>query len=315
MRYFSFLLFLLLSLALCVFPQKKSAKKNAAPRVSTHQTKIDAIGTAADVEALLASIDPIYTGCKVNAKLKSNEKETLKLIKSQGIKPWVKVDLNDNGYTDLLVNAWQNGEPVVYCVVDSGGNRFAVKQVFGKSGQSAIFAAVNNAGAAKQITAYYPEPVVRNSKLKGRTLLKAQLTLREQDLIEYNAMPVKHSIEKIEYSTTMCYGRCPVFKLFIDADRNAVYEATKFNPKNGSYKSNITEKSYAELIDLLNYIDFAKLEDSYRVLHTDAQTATLRITYDGGKVKTISDYGLRGTAGLVKIHELLFKLRETQEWK
>lgn len=297
------------------YPQRRSAKRHAPKAVSTHQSKIDGLNSAREVEEFLASVDPLFEGCKVNVKLKSNEREAEKLTKAQGAKPWMKADLDGNGYTDLLVNLWMNGEPVVYCITDSGANRFAVKQVFGKAGQHAIFGAINSAGAVKYVTAFYPEPIIRNSRQKNLALLKTPLTIMQGDFIDYNPSPAKHSIEQIEYHTTMCYGRCPVFKLHINQDKSASFEGIKFTAKTGKFTATIDDKSYSALIDMLNYIDFAKLENNYKVMHTDAQTATLTIMYDGGKVKTISDYGLRGTAGLTRVHALLFTLRETQDWK
>ena len=65
---------------------------------------------------------------------------------------------------------------------------------------------------------------------------------------------------------------------------------------------------------MLNYIYFETLQDNFAVTWTDDQTATLKITYDSGKVKSISDYGLIGTYGLDRVYQLLYELRENQKW-
>jgi hypothetical protein len=315
MRYVSLLVLFFCALVIVVPAQKKHKKIVDKPKTSGQQSKIDAIATAADVETLLKTIDPVYEGFKVNTKLKCSEKEGQKIIKNQGVKPWTKVDLDNNGSTDLLINGWENNAPLVLCVVDSGQNHFSVLQVNGKSGQTCMFAVVTNTGKSKTIIAYYPEPVIRNTKQKGRSLLKTQLALHHGELLESTGSPANHHIEKIEYSTTMCYGRCPVFSLVINGDKSASFTGVKFNTKNGNFSTTIDDKSFDAIVDVLNFIDFTRLDDSYRVMHTDAQTATLKITYDGGKEKSIGDYGLRGTAGLTKLHALLFQLRDTQDWK
>ena len=119
-------------------------------------------------------------------------------------------------------------------------------------------------------------------------------------------------------------GECPVFTLIINNDRSVTFIAKEYNYTRswqkgkllkGAYKTTISHKEFDELKGLLNYIDFEKLEDTYKVLWTDDQTATLKITYDNGKVKMINDYGLKGTFGLKKVHELLFNLRINQDWK
>ena len=80
----------------------------------------------------------------------------------------------------------------------------------------------------------------------------------------------------------------------------------------GEYKAEIDNKSYSDIINLLNYIDFQNLNDEYAVNWTDDQTSYITITYDQGKIKTIRDYGLIGTHGLDKLYDLLFKLRFNQ---
>ena len=63
------------------------------------------------------------------------------------------------------------------------------------------------------------------------------------------------------------------------------------------------------------YKEFSDLKDKYEVNWSDDQTSTLIITYDGGKTKKIIDYGLVGTFGLNRIHDLIFKLRDNQDWR
>jgi hypothetical protein len=132
-------------------------------------------------------------------------------------------------------------------------------------------------------------------------------------------MPAKHKIEKIEYSTSGCYGTCPIFKLTINSDKTAKWHAKMYNKINnkevsGNFNTRVTEDKYNDIVNLLNYIDFETLQDNFAVTWTDDQTATLKITYDNGKVKSISDYGLIGTYGLDRVYQLLYELRENQKW-
>lgn len=50
-------------------------------------------------------------------------------------------------------------------------------------------------------------------------------------------------------------------------------------------------------------------------MHTDDQTGDLKITFNNGKVKTISDYGMIGTNGLKILYEKLAELRFNQKWQ
>jgi hypothetical protein len=75
------------------------------------------------------------------------------------------------------------------------------------------------------------------------------------------------------------------------------------------------DKDYEQLITLLNDSNFPSLKDTFTVAYTDAPTCTLKIKYDNNLVKTIFDDGQEGTSKLKKIYNLLFDLRENQNWK
>ena len=130
----------------------------------------------------------------------------------------------------------------------------------------------------------------------------------------------QHKIEKIEYSTTRCFGTCPVFSLTINPDRNTEWDAKMFNKINGEkvsgkFHTKINKKEYNEIVNLLSEMDFEKLDNDYQIEYTDAQSSTLKFTYNNGKIKTIHDYGLQGTKELKQLYQLFFDLRENQKWK
>lgn len=167
---------------------------------------------------------------------------------------------------------------------------------------------------------YYFESEPEWGKRQGERKLK-QITLvyKFGDFIEENQTSTIHIIEKIEYSTTACFGTCPIFNLTINENKVAQWNAEEYNEINkkvvrGIFNSKITEDKYNEIVNLLNYIDFETLQDNYAVRWTDDQSSTLKITYDNGKIKSIHDYGLIGTYGLDRVYQLLFKLRENQKW-
>ena len=159
-------------------------------------------------------------------------------------------------------------------------------------------------------------------KEQSSALQYIDLTFKYGDFVEYNSNPKSYSIEKIEYQTTMCYGTCPKFYISILKDKSSIFKAEAYNrelrnPKEikGVFNTTLSDTSFLEIINLLNYIDFPNLNDNYAVGWTDDQTCTLTITYDNGQTKAIKDYGLIGTYGLDKLYQLLFDLRFNQNWK
>jgi hypothetical protein len=165
--------------------------------------------------------------------------------------------------------------------------------------------------------------------VKGDNVEQHTLIYKYDGFIDYNEMPVKHSIEKIEFSTSGCYGTCPVFALEIDSQRNSTFFAERFNfgtdeenmkkmlsyNREGTFRGIIKEENYNQIVELLEYMNFMSLNDEYYEAQDDNQSSILKITYDNGKVKTINDYGLIGTYSLKKLYQMLFELRVNQKWK
>ena len=281
-----------------------------APTV-THSNKIDKITSAKEIEHLLKSIDRRFTGFKVNT-LKWNDKDYQKLCDSLQVKPFEKADFDNNGYTDLLVIGEQPFLDV-YCIMDSGGNKFVIKTV--SRHFEDCLPVVSTSVNETFITNYNFKYNNWGTVDSPHTITSTKLVYKYGGFIEYYDSSKSYGIEKIEYSTTACYGPCPIFSFVINSDRTAEYVARMNNNPNGKFKGIIDEVSYKELIDLLNYIDFPSLKNDYRVAVTDQQASTLTITYNGGKTKVINDYGLLGTYGLRRAYEILFRLRESEEWE
>lgn len=70
--------------------------------------------------------------------------------------------------------------------------------------------------------------VFESEKEKERTLSKT-LTYQWDDFIEYNPNPPSHSITKIVYQTSRCFGTCPMFTLELNKKGNSSFRAKVFN--------------------------------------------------------------------------------------
>src|SRR5690606_38777646 len=285
---------------------------------SRQNNYIDSIQNAKEIESLIVKINPRFKEFEVNESMTFDDRYSgenyHQIADSLNIQPWTKADFDHNGLTDILVIGKFYGNYVI-CILDNGG-KYEIYPI------------------TKGLFKANSFPIVEDNKIKyycenesDRIYLDKPIKLEEStliyqfgDFIEENTTPAKHKIEKIEYETTGCYGICPIFSLTINADQSAEWEAKRYNKiKNEEveekFHSNITEDNWNELIDLLNYIDFEKLNDNYSVKWTDNQSSTLKITYDNGKVKSIQEYGLVGTFGLSRVYEILFDLRENQKWE
>ncbi len=275
--------------------------------------KIDKLKTDEDVEKFMKTEGKLTGHFHLRALEDMYEdSESLQLAKKLGVKTWQKKDLNNDGRTDLLV---YNGETFNFhtiVVIDDGG-QFKL-QYFGKM-FSVHYPVVGmwNGYPCLRIFTEGNRFDANNKKvhiITDTTVLVYQFGC----FMEAKARQTVHNIERIEYKTSGCYGTCPIFSLNIFKDRYAKYYAERFNKTEGIFTAKIDTASFNTLIVTLNYTDFPALENSYAVGWTDDQTATLTITYDHGKIKKISDYGLQGSYGLQAVYQMLFNLRNNQNW-
>jgi hypothetical protein len=90
--------------------------------------------------------------------------------------------------------------------------------------------------------------------------------------------------------------------------------------KDGSYET-ITEKMVAntnpqEWQDLLDYIKFSQLKDSFELKNVSDQTVGLTTVYfANGSKKTVWDYGMTGTYGLETLYARIRFWIDTMKWK
>jgi hypothetical protein len=230
---------------------------------------------------------------------------------------WLRADFDENGRPDLVVTGYRNSDSsrrYVMCFLDQGEQKFA----------EFLFAAGAYNCDVPQLGHVGGKPIIRyvHTQLRGARFSKRKavcqrdtLIFRESSFVEYNRAPRNYRIEKLAFSTDACYGTCPIFDLRLARNGAATYHAEEYNEKKGDFAAVIKAQPLAEIWTLLNYLNFPKLQNDYSVSATDHPTCTLTITYGGGKVKTIQDYGEQGTFGLRQLYRLLFALRTTQDWK
>jgi hypothetical protein len=278
---------------------------------------IDSIKNVTQINNLITKVDRIYKDFKINTELKFENrysgKDYKKIADSLKVQPWTKADFDNNGLTDILiVGKWD--DHCVICILDKG-EKYELKRITRRSFQNCTFPIVED----NKIKYYFESEPERGNWEKQEQLQSTTLIYKFDDFIEENKKSATHKINKIEYSTSGCFGTCPIFNLTIISDRTAKWTAEMHNEiakkeLKGNFQATITQDKFDELINLLNYLDFENLKDRYAVGWTDDQSSTLEITYDNGKIKLIHDYGLIGTYGLDRVYQMIFELRENQKW-
>jgi len=233
-------------------------------------------------------------------------------------KAFYKADFDGNQLTDLLVIG-DYYDFKIFTVLNHGNDSLELKQLTSRSLRDCVFPKIKD----DSIIEYYYYSNYREPNKSG--LQKKLLTYKFNDFVELNENPLEHQITEIEFETSGCFGTCPVFKLTLSQNQKSEFKAIAYNfndewrrdsnDDEGNFRTILKEENWNELVEILNYIDFENLEESYTVNWTDDQTAILKIHYDNGKTKTIRDYGLIGTFGLSILYKKLFEIRKDQEWK
>lgn len=226
-----------------------------------------------------------------------------------GENKFFKLDLDANGSTDLLVNGKH-----LYAVTYQGNGKYASHFINGKPFPHKRYTL---------LTIIHPNSkpllVVRSNTTLRRPLedtTKADtLTLRFGNFIEYHLTPAKLQIRQIKFSTSGCFGSCPIFELVIQANRTAKYHAIRYNKSAGTFDAKIDTATYNRLVNSIQYLHLPTLKDAYQVDWSDDQTVNLEVVFSDGQVKKIRDYGAIGTSGLANLYAQLYRLRETQSWK
>ncbi|MEI9958213.1 MAG: DUF6438 domain-containing protein [Ferruginibacter sp.] len=249
-------------------------------------------------------------------------KNVKKIADSLKISPWEKADFDENGYLDILVVGKIGKQYSVICLFGKPDNKYELKSISQSDFYYGTLPVMQNFTTKPTFDYYYFKSDYDSSNLYPKsTLHKSTLVYEFGTFIEKNDQPYVHKIEQIEFSTSGCGGLCPVYKVVINSDKSATwlwdsnyYNVVNKKVVNGNYGTKLISYNLSYLTQVLNYIDFARLKNIYAVPWTDDKSCEIKITYDNGKIKKISDYGMVGTFGLERVYKLLFDLWRTQEW-
>jgi len=263
----------------------------------TYANQIDSLKTIKDVNAFLAS--KVDKGFETSPLLEANGKRPGapgKKIKNK----FYKVDIDNDKLTDLVIDGY-----ALAVVLDKGNNHYEIKYLKDSREQVPSLVAIDSAKTPKKL-------IIHPSREKDK--LTDTLVYLYSNFIEFNANPdVNFSLEKIKFTTQMCFGRCPAFEMTIAKDKKVIYRAGPYNDEEGDFTGVISDNEFNALIGLLRYIQIAKLKSNYSVGWTDDATALVVISYNN-RTKTIRDYGEIGTYGLAVLYSRFFAYRKSIKW-
>jgi hypothetical protein len=137
--------------------------------------------------------------------------DNTQLKDSSGRNTFFKVDIDNNGLTDLLIYGYQ----VLFAVLDNGKNDYAIRYL-----DRGTFLS-NNATLIAIDTSAQPTKIIiqQSEKPKHQT---DTLVYRFKNFIEYDSNPsTDFTFEKIHFKTNQCFGTCPVFEIIVNKRQNS----------------------------------------------------------------------------------------------
>lgn len=289
--------------------------------------KIDELKTTKEVENFIKIVNPKFAKVRPdfdrgNFRIESNDTICSKLkcseiFNANEIKNWEKIDINNDGLTDLLFISHYYGYSQ-YAIIDKTNDSFELIMLINNFDSCEFIKTIkvqdkNQIWIRKMIMR--PFDYISNNPKEENVKIDT-LTYKFDSFIELNNKKVrKIEIKSIEIKTSGCYGTCPVFELKIDNIGNAFFNGLYYTKFNGKSISKINSSKLNELNQLINYIEIRKLKDKYSVNWTDDATINLKIVFKDGSVKEIEDYGLAGTYGLTALYNKLIKIGTETDWK
>ena len=105
---------------------------------------------------------------------------------------------------------------------------------------------------------------------------KEILTFRDRHKIYTDSIV----FQKINFSSTTCYGSCPELSFQIDSSKQMKFKGGKYAVKEGQYKAVLSDQLYSELLRILAISELDKLKD-LSDLNIDAPTYSIEVYYNG----------------------------------
>jgi hypothetical protein len=97
---------------------------------------------------------------------------------------------------------------------------------------------------------------------------------------------------QITLDRTMCFGRCPDYRLTIEPDGKVTFEGRHYTKRKGTVTGMIDSALLTELAAAVKKADFFSLDSSYSEDVTDNPTYTLTVRM-GGRGKQVESYATR----------------------
>jgi hypothetical protein len=125
---------------------------------------------------------------------------------------------------------------------------------------------------------------------------------------------LKNKVNEITLERTMCYGSCPVYRVILRKDGNAIYEGKDNVNKLGRFTGILDAYDFERLVELMEKLNFLGMEERYSAPVTDGADIITTVFYDG-KVKIVDNYADAGPMEVWAIEKVIDGIIEDIYWE
>lgn len=223
---------------------------------------------------------------------------------------YFKVDCNDDGRTDLVVN----GTRIIYVMIDKGDGSFSTFLEYRTTMSSRLL-------YVRDVLHRSPRTLIIVDNLpsacytgNSTPLTTDTLVIVGDLLVDHMNTPAAQPITSITMVAHGCYGFCPRYTIRIDATRNAFYTAGEYCDTTGDFTATLDARVVGPLYEAAHYINPTSYPDQLWGGVSDISEYTFTFTFKDGSTKTIITDAVASTsfASIINYYETL---RTTQTWK
>jgi hypothetical protein len=251
---------------------------------------------------------------------------------SFGARPYEKVDLDNNGLTDLVFTGYDSlyRGPLSVVVLSFEKDSFST-HILPMGNNPQFFAAKTIHIDGQPFLQTVTEKLVgRNNLLqkdRQQFLIDGYYYQRWCDTLDWSlSCPVERwphrpqTIDTLRYDYTGGLGFFVLFQMTVINDSLHLSKTGDSSPKttidsNTIFVGKLDIGSRRRLNALLAQIDWQRVDSSYEAGPSDEPFGYMEISYDKHKRKIIRDDGCRGTFGLAALENMLYDFLKSQSWK
>lgn len=274
-----------------------------------HQNEVDRIRSEDDVRAFLRKHGPSRVATQDPFLIKECDAVGTKLAS------YIKVDIDHNGQTDLIVNGREYVTVAMYEHAESY-EFYVIPEMPRVQYCGVVDSIVDTDSLCFIYVSDRRDPCIRGFNDTQLPLVKGKDTLIgfEGKLVKYRPYKPGKRITRVRLNTQRCFegASCPIFSLEVDTLGAVTYDAMVNTIPLGKFRGTIDAGRRSRIFRLTERIQPQQMDSVYMDA-TDMPLATLDFVFQDGSIKRAMTDGARDP-GLRSLWGLLEEIRWANGW-